>query len=93
MIVDPSVMEELIKTGDNQSEALRDLTPRALEVLHLVSRGYRNETIAGVLSRDVKTIERHINNIYGTVFCDDDDTGDRRVSAALMYLRATGALS
>ena len=93
MIVDPSVMEELIKTGDAQSEALRDLTPRALEVLHLVSRGYRNETIAGVLSRDVKTIERHINNIYGTLLNADDDAKHPRVRAALMYLRATGVLS
>ena len=93
MIVDPTVMEELIKNGDPQGGLLRDLSPRALEVLHWVSRGYRNETIAGVLSRDVKTVERHINNIYTTLLDSDDDSKHPRVRAALMYLKATGVLS
>ena len=93
MIVDPTVMEELIKTGDAQSEMLRDLSPRALEVLHWVARGYRNDTIADVLSRDVKTVERHINNIYTSLLGPDDDSRHPRVKAALMYIRATGVLS
>ena len=93
MIVDPTIMEELIKTGDAQNEMLRDLSPRALEVLHWVARGYRNETIAGVLSRDVKTVERHINNIYTSLLGPDDNAKHPRVRAALMYLRATGVLS
>ena len=93
MIVDPTVMEELIKTGDSSNGVLQDLSPRALEVLHWVSRGYRNETIAGVLSRDVKTIERHINNIYSTLLDSEDDAKHPRVRAALLYLRATGVLS
>ena len=93
MIVDPTVMEELIKTGDAENGMLRDLSPRALEVLHWVARGFANEAIAGVLSRDVKTIERHINNIYTTLLSPDDDARHPRVRAALMYLRATGVLS
>ena len=93
MIVDPMVMEELIKNGDTHSRMLQELSPRALEVLHWVSKGYRNETIAGVLSRDVKTIERHINNIYTTILGSDDEAKHPRVRAALMYLRATGVLS
>ena len=93
MIIDPTVMEELIKNGDTQSGMLRELSPRALEVLHWVSKGYRNETIAGVLSRDVKTIERHINNIYATLLSSHDEAKHPRVRAALMYLRATGVLS
>ncbi len=93
MIVDPTVMEELLKNGDSQNSMLRELSPRALEVLHWVSRGYRNETIAGVLSRDVKTVERHINNIYSTLLSSNDEAKHPRVRAALMYLRATGVLS
>ena len=93
MIVDPTVMEELIKSGDSTSGMLRELSPKALEVLHWVSRGYRNETIAGVLSRDVKTIERHINNIYCTLLNSEDNERHPRVRAALMYLKATGVLS
>ena len=93
VIVDPTVMEELIKTGDSQNGMLDELSPRAREVLSWMARGYRNETIAGVLSRDVKTVERHIANIYATLLGSDDDAKHPRVKAALMYLKATGVLS
>ena len=41
IIVDPTVMEALISPGDAQSGILKDLSPRALEVLGWVARGYR----------------------------------------------------
>ena len=93
VIIDPTVMEALIGTGDAQSGILRDLSPKALEVLSWVAKGYRNDSIAEVLSRDVKTIERHINNIYTTLLGAEDELGHPRVRAALMYLRANGLLS
>jgi two-component system nitrate/nitrite response regulator NarL len=93
IIVDPTVMEVLIKTTDAPGSLLRDLSPRALEVLGWMAKGYRNESIADVLSRDVKTIERHINNIYSTLLGPEDESKHPRVRAALMYLRATGLLS
>lgn len=93
IIVDPAVMEVLIKTTDAPGSMLRDLSPRALEVLGWMAKGYRNESIADVLSRDVKTIERHINSIYSTLLGPEDDSKHPRVRAALMYLRATGLLS
>jgi DNA-binding NarL/FixJ family response regulator len=92
IIIDPMVMEELIRTGDARNSFLKELSPKELEVLGWMAKGYRNETIAEVLSRDVKTIERHINNIYGK-FQDTDDSSNPRVRAALLYLRATGLLS
>ena len=93
VIVDPTVMEALIGTGDAKSGVLRDLSPKALEVLSWVAKGYRNDSIADVLSRDVKTVERHINNIYTTLLGAEDDLGHPRVRAALMYLKANGLLS
>ncbi|MCH7714416.1 MAG: response regulator transcription factor [Chloroflexi bacterium] len=93
IIVDPMVMEELVRSGDPGSGYLRELSPKALEVLSWMAKGYRNDTIADVLSRDVKTIERHINNIYSTLLDSDDDSRHPRVRAALMYLKATGLLS
>ena len=53
------------------------------------------QPIAQLLSRDVKTVERHINNIYGKLQADGDgavDARDRRVHAALTYLRGAGIL-
>ena len=93
IIVDPVVMEQLVRTGDAPSGYLRELSPKALEVLSWMAKGYRNDTIADVLSRDVKTIERHINNIYSTLLETDDETTHPRAPAALMYLKATGLLS
>ena len=96
IIIDPMVMEGLIRTGEAENSFLRDLSPRELEVLSLMAKGYRNDTIADVLSRDVKTVERHINNIYSKLHNDKDEgnQGSRhpRVRAALTYLRATGML-
>ena len=93
--LDPTVMEELIKAGDPRSGSLKDLSPKELEVLSWMAKGYRNDTIAQLLSRDVKTVERHINNIYGKLQADGDgpvDARDRRVHAALTYLRGAGIL-
>ena len=69
------------------------LTPKGLEVLKWLAKGYRNEAIADTLSRDTKTVERHINNIYSVLDTDSSDGMHPRVHAALMYLKAVGAIS
>lgn len=97
IIVDPMVMEELIRTGESGNGVVQDLSPKEMEVLGWLAKGYRNDTIAGLLSRDVKTVERHINNIYSKLQHDKVDGPDAtmhpRVRAALMYLKAVGLLS
>ena len=95
--LDPTVMEELIKAGDSRNGFLKELSPKELEVLSWMAKGYRNDTIADVLSRDVKTVERHINNIYSKLSSDREEGSDGssrhpRVQATLTYLRATGLL-
>ena len=96
IIIDPMVMEGIINSGDANNNFLRELSPKELEVLSWIAKGYRNDTIADVLSRDVKTVERHINNIYGKLHCGREDSPEEsrhpRVQAALTYLRATGLL-
>jgi DNA-binding NarL/FixJ family response regulator len=97
IIVDPMVMEELIRTGDTGNGVVQELSPKEMEVLGWLAKGYRNDTIAGLLSRDVKTVERHINNIYSKLQSNKPDSPDAtmhpRVRAALMYLKAVGLLS
>ena len=44
--------------------SLADLTPRELEILHLVLEGKTNKGIASEIEISVKTVEFHLDNIY-----------------------------
>ena len=91
IIVDPAVMEGLIANDENKTGFLKDLSPRELEVLSWMAKGYRNNTIAGVLCLEPKTVERHINNIYSKLG-KLSESRHTRVHAVTLYLRAMGHL-
>ena len=91
------VMEELTRTGDSGNGVVQELSPDDMKVLGWLTKGYRNDTIAGLQSRDVKTVEGHVINIYSKLQKYKPDNPDATmhpwVSAALMYLKAVGLLS
>ena len=91
IIVDPMVMDGLINSGDADSRLLAQLSPRELEVLSWMAKGYRNNTIAEVLCLEPKTVERHINSIYSKQGLASG-TKHPRVHAITLYFRATGQL-
>ena len=43
------------------------LSPREIEVLRLVARGRRNREIAESLFLSVRTVERHLTNLYAKI--------------------------
>jgi pimeloyl-ACP methyl ester carboxylesterase/DNA-binding CsgD family transcriptional regulator len=48
----------------SEAPAVEDLSPRELEVLELVAAGLTNEAIAERLSLSIRTVERHLSNVY-----------------------------
>jgi DNA-binding NarL/FixJ family response regulator len=43
------------------------LTPREREVLRLIAQGHSNDAVAAELVLSVRTVERHVENIYGKI--------------------------
>ncbi|OGO19528.1 MAG: hypothetical protein A2144_07870 [Chloroflexi bacterium RBG_16_50_9] len=73
---------------------LKQLTPRELEILNLLAEGYTNLAIAKALYIEPKTVERHLNSIYGKLKADGG-FGDKhiRVSVAKLYLETIGEIA
>jgi ATP/maltotriose-dependent transcriptional regulator MalT len=59
--------KDLISDSGSQTS----LTPREIEVLHLMQTGLTNQEIADKLVISVYTIKRHITNIYNKLAVDN----------------------
>lgn len=62
---DTDVRERLQSELRGAQSSPDGLSPRETEVLRLVARGSTNQQIADMLYLSVRTIERHVANIYG----------------------------
>jgi two-component system nitrate/nitrite response regulator NarL len=89
--IDPAVMDRLMAGTDSPTFLVKDLSPRELEVLDLMAKGYRNSSIADTLYLELKTVESHVNSIFSKLG-DCPDTKDMRVHAITLYLTAMGRL-
>jgi DNA-binding NarL/FixJ family response regulator len=92
MIIDPSVMGELVTLDRSPEGNLSVLSPREFEVLGFMAKGFHNAAIAASLFVERATIERYIHNIYGKL-------GNRpaalqpRAHAISLYARALEAVA
>jgi DNA-binding NarL/FixJ family response regulator len=84
--IDPGIIERLVRYRERQG-SLRPLTRRECDVLHLVAQGLSNPAIAESLTVDKRTVETHVANIFMKLGLEGDRQ-DRRVTAALTWLRA-----
>jgi non-specific serine/threonine protein kinase len=64
--VDPTLVHGPMSPGELASSR-PNLTPRELEILQLIASGLSNREIAGRLVLSVRTVERHITNLYGKI--------------------------
>jgi DNA-binding NarL/FixJ family response regulator len=83
VVMDPAVVERL---GERDSR-LGALTKRQLEVLSLMAKGHNNAAIARALVLEEKSVENHINAIFGQLNLSRDNAAHPRVKAVLMYLQ------
>ncbi len=84
--IDPIVVERALRSR-RTTPAIEHLTPREREVLSLMAQGLSNSTIATRLVVSDKTVDTHINRIFGKLALSDRDGEHKRVSAVLAWLR------
>jgi pimeloyl-ACP methyl ester carboxylesterase/DNA-binding CsgD family transcriptional regulator len=93
LLADEPAWEEFVSTldeflGPSEFSApvagLDDLSPRELDVLELVAGGLTNEAIAERLSLSVRTVERHLSNVYAKLRLSGKAA---RASAAVSFVK------
>ena len=82
--LDPVLMGELIDDTDSAGSLLFDLPRNDLEVLSWMARGYGDGTIASVLCRDVKTVEKQIADIYSKLSIESVSGGQSSIRRAVV---------
>ncbi len=66
LVIDPALAQSVLPSGESAPEPpTESLTPRELEVLHLLAEGLPNKTIAQRLNISDHTVKFHVNAIMG----------------------------
>ena len=85
--IDPDVVMQLVGRR-RVKDPLEELTPREREVLSLMAEGRSNRGICEKLVVSPKTVETHVNSIFGKLGLMPAPDEHRRVLAVLAFLRA-----
>jgi len=85
-LVDPAIVGRLLARARRRSP-LDELTAREREVLALMAEGRSNAGICQQLALSPKTVETHVNRVFGKLGLAEATDGHRRVLAVLTYLR------
>ena len=89
-MLDPLVVEALLARRSNDAPLL-GLTVREREVLHEMATGRNNATIATTLFMSDRAVEKHIGSVFQKLGLGDEHEVNRRVTAVLTYLEASGS--
>ena len=85
-VLSPGVADSLVRRSDGLP--IDDLSTRERDVLEQLAFGASNRVIAGSLHLSVKAVEKHVSTIFRKLGLVDRELIDRRVSAAVVYLRS-----
>ncbi|HWM17945.1 MAG TPA: response regulator transcription factor [Microbacterium sp.] len=84
-VLDPEVVAQLLSRRTKDDRMLR-LTDRESSVLALIAEGRSNQAIAQALHVSEGSVEKHITAVFQKLDLDLDQSGNRRVLAALAHL-------
>ena len=87
--LDPEVVAQLLMRRHRDDRMLR-LTERERTVLALIAEGKSNQAIAALLFLSEASIEKHITSIFQKLGLEQDESGNRRVLAALAHIENLG---
>ena len=87
LVVDRELVDALVARVRGAGP-LGALTDREREVLALVAEGLTDRGIATRLWLTPRTVESHVRHIFQKLELADDPASNRRVKAAILYLRA-----
>jgi DNA-binding NarL/FixJ family response regulator len=87
-VIDPTVVAGLRPRSDSP---MASLTPKQMEVIALVAQGHNNESIGGELGISLRTVDRHLNDIYKHLKPFNKPGVHARVHAVLLYLGGSDA--
>jgi DNA-binding NarL/FixJ family response regulator len=85
-VLDPSIVDALV--ARRNGIVIDDLTLREIDVLEHIAHGLSNRGIAARLFISVKAVEKYVTVIFRKLELTDQTLVDRRVTAALTFLRA-----
>ncbi len=84
-VFDPEVVAQLLARR-GRDERMQRLTDREATVLALIAEGRSNQAIARTLYITEGSVEKHVTAVFQKLDLEPDDSGNRRVLAALAYI-------
>jgi DNA-binding NarL/FixJ family response regulator len=85
-VIDPKIVEGLVRSRRAAPSAVDALSPREREVLEQMAQGKNNDAIAAVMGTTTRAVEKHINSVFSKLGLSEEPRVHRRVKAVLLYL-------
>ncbi len=87
-VLDPKIVEAVVRQHSGSSSPLARLTDREREVLEQMALGKNNAGIGRGLVISERAVEKHINSLFAKLELSEERDVNRRVMAVLTLLRA-----
>ncbi len=91
-VFDPEVVAQLLGRR-GRDDRMQRLTDRESTVLALIAEGKSNQAIARALHISEGSVEKHITAVFQKLDLEPDESGNRRVLAALAHISHGGQAS